>query len=114
MGLIEYHTCHFKPMEMRAVLINTDHDNLGKRLFSLSSFFFKRKPVENRNLSLSKDVSLDVKRKTAVSVFEFVLQTKVKGRKRNLEREEKTEIQSSSSLFETLYSSHHFMVIIVN
>ena len=103
MGLFEYGTCHFKPMRRRKFRIQT--------VPSL---------VENRNLSLSnlrrlfKDVCVDVGKKTAVPVFEFVLQTKVKRKIRKLEREAKTEIHSSSSPFETLYSSHHFMAIIVS
>ena len=69
--------------------------------------------VENRKLSLANlkklFVCLDSRRKTAVSVFKFVLQKKLREREEILKREGKMERHSSSSLFETLYSSHPFM-----
>ena len=70
--------------------------------------------VANRNLSLAnltklfKDVCLDVRKKTAVSIFEF------SRKRRNIRKGKKTERPSSSSLFETLYPSHHFLAMIVN
>ena len=71
--------------------------------------------VANRNLSLAnltklfKDICLDVRKKTAVSIFEF------SRKRRNIRKEKKTERPSSSSLlFETLYPSHHFLAMIVN
>ena len=77
--------------------------------------------VENRNLSLAnltklfKDVCLDFRRKTTVSVFDFFFgKKKLREKEEMLEREGQTERHSSSLLFETLYSSHHFMAIIVN
>ena len=76
--------------------------------------------VQNWNLSLAnlkklfKDVRLDFRMKTAVSVFKFVLQNKLREKEEILEREGKTERHSSSLPFETLYSRHHFMAFIVN
>ena len=78
--------------------------------------------VQNWNLSLAnlkklfKDVRLDFRMKTAVtvSVFKFVLQNKLREKEEILEREGKTERHSSSLPFETLHSCHHFMAFIVN
>ena len=72
-GLFEHRTCHFKPMKMRSVGIQTVPSS-----------------VENRNLSLTnltklfKDVCLDFRRKTTVSVFEFLLAKIVKRKRRNV------------------------------
>ena len=44
----------------------------------------------------------------------FFLQKKLRKKEEILEREGKTERHSSSSPFETLYSSNHFMAMIVN
>ena len=91
-------------MEMRSVRIQTVPSSVANRNLSLANL-----------TKLFKDVCLVARGKTAVSVFEFVLQKKLREKeKKKLEREGKTERHFSSSLFETLYSSHHFMAIIVN
>ena len=84
-------------MGMRSVRIQTVPLSVGNRNLSLANL-----------TNLFKDVCLGARRETAVSVFEFVLQ-----KDEILERKGKTERHSSSSLFETLYSSHHFMATTV-
>ena len=66
--------------------------------------------VVNRNLSLAsltkllKDVCLDFRKKTAVSVFEFGLQRKkLREREEILEREGKTKRHTSLSLFKRCF-----------
>ena len=90
-------------MEKRSVRIQTVPSSGANRKLSLANL-----------KKLFKDVCLDSRRKTAVSIFKFVLQKKLREREEILEREGKEERHSSSSLFKTLCSSHHFMAVVVN